>query len=75
MGALGDGGQLLGGKHAVGLGGGHPAGELLLQPGDPYHEEFVEVGSEERKKPNPLVQRQAAVAGLPQDPFIEGEPG
>ena len=54
---LGNGGELLGDRHAVGGEFAHIARELLLQPGDPHHEKLVQVGRDDGVELEPLQKR------------------
>ena len=64
-----------GGRQAVGAERGDAGIDHALQAGHAHHVEFVEVGSRNRKKPQPLEQRMAAVLRLLQHPAVEGQPG
>ena len=44
VGARGDRRKLLSGQHPVGATVGHAAGQQLLEPSDPHHEELVQIG-------------------------------
>ena len=59
-----DAGELLLWGHPVGDGVRELRGDLLLQPGDPDHEELVEVGLGDGDEPHPLQQRVPLVARL-----------
>jgi hypothetical protein len=63
------------GQHAVGLCVDHATGKLLLETGDPDHEELVQVGRDDAQKLQPLEKWQARFGGLPQHALVEGEPG
>ena len=49
--------DLLAGAKPVGPAGVDPGVELVEEPGDPDHEELVEVGGVDRAEPHPLQQR------------------
>ena len=49
--------------------------ELLVQPGDPDHEELVLVGGVDGQELQALEQGIAAVEGLAQHPLVERQPG
>jgi hypothetical protein len=53
----------------------HPGSNLLFEPADPLHEEFVEIGTHHGKKEHPLQERHATVLPLAQRPPVECEPG
>jgi len=57
-----DGLQLLGWRHRVRTGVGHVPGELLLQPRDADHEEFVEADAQDGEKAEPLQKRELRIA-------------
>ena len=59
------------GRGAHGEAGGDPA----LEPGDPDHEELVEVAGEDREEAGPLEQRHARVRGELEHPLVELQPG
>jgi hypothetical protein len=46
-----------------------------VQPGDPHHEELVEVVLVDRTEVDPLEQRDAGVFRELQNPVVEVEPG
>jgi hypothetical protein len=52
-----------------------PGADLLLQAADPLHEEFVEVGVDDRQELDALEQRRARVLRLVQNTAVEGKPG
>ena len=60
---------------AVGAAGVDPGLELVEQPGDPDHEELVEVRGVDRAEADPLEQRHLRVLGQLQHPLVEVEPG
>jgi len=68
------------GNRAKLLGRGAPVGRFLLdpeqllalQPGNPCHEEFVEVGARNRQESQPLEQRMGGVLRFLQHPPIKG---
>src|SRR3954471_13047841 len=45
---------------------------LLLEPGDPDHEELVQGAAEDAQEPQALEQRDLPIASLLEDPFEEG---
>ena len=75
VGALGDRGELLIRGLAVRRNLVDLAGELRLEPRDAHHEELVEVRSENRRKLQPLVERNPVVGRLGEDARVELEPG
>jgi hypothetical protein len=48
---------------------------LVPEPGDPDHEELVQVGRVDRAELDPLEQRHGGVLGQLQNPLVEVEPG
>ena len=72
--SLGDRGEL--------LGRGQPVDRRLLdaeqlvrlQPGDPDHEEFVEIVGRDRQEAQPLEQRMGGVARFLEHPAVERQP-
>ena len=66
--------QLLDLVHALLRGRPDPGFELLLQPGDAYLEELVEVGAEDREELRALEQRQRGVLRERQHASVELEP-
>ncbi len=66
---------LLGGSAAVNSQIADSGAKLLLQPSNPFHEEFVEVGAYDRSEFNPLQERRSLVLRLVQDTPVEFEPG
>src|SRR5829696_9352458 len=67
-------GELLLWGHPVWNGVKEIRSDLLLQPCDPDHEEFIEVGLGDRHEPHPLQQRVPLVAGLFENPVVEPQP-
>ena len=67
--------DLLARRQPVGAAGVDPGVELVEEPGDPDHEELVEVGGVDRAEPEPLEQRHPRVLGQFEDPLVEVEPG
>ena len=55
-------------------GDGEPGGDPALQPGDPDHEELVQVGGEDGQEADPLQQVQVRVLGQFQHAGVEREP-
>ncbi len=53
----------------------HPGDHLLLEAADPLHEKFIQVGSGNRQKFEPLKQRVAPIVGLGQHPPVKRQPG
>ena len=47
---------------------------MRLEPGDPDHEEFVEIARRDRQEPHPLEQRVTRVASFLEYPAVECEP-
>ena len=72
---LGDAGELLGRRQAVGALGGDAGAHLALEAGDADHEEFVEVVGRDREEAHPFEQRMGDVLGLFQHAAVEMEPG
>ena len=68
-------GKLLGGRHAVGTGGGDTGAHHAHQAGDAHHVELVEIGRGDGQKAQPLEQGMAAVQRLFNDAAVEGQPG
>ena len=66
--------ELLGREEPVGRGLGDAARDLLLQPGDPDHEELVEVRADDAEELEALEERQRAIARLLEDALVELEP-
>ena len=54
---------------------GQTGGDAALEPGDPDHEELVEVGGEDREEPGALQQRDRVVGRELQDALVELQPG
>jgi len=48
---------------------------LLLEAADPFHEKFIEVGTDHCQKEDPLKQGDAVVLSLVQHPLVKGQPG
>src|SRR5690606_23176480 len=71
---LGDPLQQLLGVVAAGTGHGQPGGQPALQPGDPDHEELVQVAREDRQEADPLQEGHRGVLGEFEDPLVEPEP-
>jgi hypothetical protein len=69
-----DGVELLARGQAVGGGLADVAGDLLLEPADPLHEELVEVAVRDGDELEPLEQRVVVRGGLGEDPPVELEP-
>ena len=63
------------GAQPVGAAGVDPGVELVEEPGDPDHEELVEVGGVDRAEAEPLEQRHLGVLGQFEHPLVEVEPG
>ncbi len=66
--------ELLGREEPVRRGLGDAARDLLLQPGDPDHEELVEVRADDAEELEALEERQRAIARLLEDALVELEP-
>jgi hypothetical protein len=73
--ALGDGADRLERREAVIAAGVHARIHLIVQPGNPDHEELVQVGRVDREELHPLEQRDGLVLGQLQHPLVEVEPG
>ena len=63
------------GRQPVGAARVDPRLDLVVQAGDPDHEELVEVGLVDRAELDPLQQRHRRVLGELQDALVEVEPG
>ena len=55
--SLANGDEFFAGRHAIRAGFERTALHLTFQPGNPHHEEFVKVGTDNREKLYPLEQR------------------
>src|SRR5262249_1110738 len=64
----------LAGKHAVRAGLANTAQDLLLDAGDPNHEELVQVGAGDRQEFQALIKREAPIARLIEHALVEAEP-
>jgi hypothetical protein len=67
--------DLLARRAAVDGGGVDAGGDLLLEPADAFHEEFIQVVADDGQELDPLQQRRAWVVRLVQDALVEREPG
>ncbi len=67
--------ELLLRRHPIGHRVRKLGGDLLLEPGDPDHEEFVEVRLGDGYETQPLQQRMPLVTGLRQHALVERHPG
>jgi len=67
--------QLLARGEAVGAALGLGLLQLLVQTGDPDHEELVQVGEGDGQELQPLEERPVVIRGLLQYPRVEREPG
>ena len=72
---LGDARQDLIRRQAVGATGVDPGVDLVVHPGNPDHEELVQVGGEDRQELDPFHQRQRLVLGQLEHAVVEVEPG
>ena len=72
--ARADGRQLGRGGHAVGRGLQHASRQLLLEAGDPDHEELVQVRANNPQELQPLGERDRGVLGLLEHPGVELQP-
>jgi hypothetical protein len=73
VGLAGDLAERLSRGESVGSALGRAGLHLFAQTGEPYLEEFVEVGAGDGEEAEPLEERDLGVGGLRQDPLIEGE--
>jgi hypothetical protein len=71
MGARGDRRKLLSGQHPVCATVSHTAGQQLLEPSDPHHEELVQIGRHDALELATLGQRHIRVTRLLQDAPVE----
>ncbi len=67
--------DLLARGEVVGAARVDPGVELVEQPGDPDHEELVQVGGIDRAEAEPLQQRHCGVLGQLEHALVEVEPG
>ena len=74
VGLLGDVRQDVLGRAADVRGHGQAGRDAALQPGDPDHEELVEVAREDREEVRPLEHRQGRILRQLEDALIEREP-
>ena len=52
-----------------------PGTHLLLETADPFHEELIEVGTDNGNIKEAVKQRHAAVTAFGKNPLVEGKPG
>ena len=52
----------------------YPRTDLLLEATDAFHEKFVQIGTDDGQKLDPLQQRIARVLGFVQHSLVEGQP-
>ena len=71
---LADGTQLLAGAQAAGRGDGDAGVDTALEAGDADHEEFIEVGGEDRGEIAAFQQRLVFVLGEFEDSLVELQP-
>lgn len=71
---LADGTQLLAGAQAAGRGDGDAGVDTALKAGDADHEEFIEVGGEDRGEIAAFQQRLVFVRGEFEDSLVELQP-
>ncbi len=66
--------ELLQRAEARSRGNREAGGDTPLQPGHPHHEEFIQVGCEDREEAHPFQQEQIGVLRKFQDACVEVQP-
>ena len=67
--------DLLGGRAPIHRELVQTGGQQLLQATDPFHEELIQIATDDGQEFDPLEQGRAWVPCLVQDPAVESEPG